>query len=442
MSSKAPEGVPLSRVLTIAAAEFEQAVRSRAFLVGLLAVPLLMALAFGIQALTARRDTSERRFGVVDRTGVLGPALVEAAREHNAREISPTGRRTGPSFLPELVPPGGQDADALRLALSERVRRGELFAFVEIPADVLTAADEAPHLQYHTEYPTYQALPDWLRREASRAVADRRLSSLGADPAVARRLLEPIPLDRKGLVVRTATGEVSVAEKVDAVRAFAMPAIAMFMLFGLVMSSAPQLLNSVIEEKTSRISEVLLGSVGAFHLMLGKLLGSVAVTMVLAVLYVGGGLLMAAQADYFGVIQWGLLPWFALFLVIAVFLYGAMFIAIGAACSEVKDAQGMMMPALILAMFPIFLWLQVAQNPDSAMSVGFSLFPFAAPYLMLLRIAIPPGPPAWQVAIALTGSIAATVAMVWAAGRILRVGLLMQGKTANYRDMWKWIRAK
>ena len=102
----------------------------------------------------------------------------------------------------------------------------------------------------------------------------------------------------------------------------------------------------------------------------------------------------------------------------------------------------MMMPAMILAMFPIFLWLQVVQNPDSPMSVGFSLFPFAAPYLMLLRIAIPPGPPAWQVALAVAGSVAATIAMVYAAGRILRVGLLMQGKTANYREMVRWIMAK
>jgi ABC-2 type transport system permease protein len=363
---------------------------------------------------------------------------------HNAEETSPTGRRFGPAFLPELVAADGQEADATRLTLSERVRRTDLFAFVEIPADVLAPVTgaEAPRLQYYTEYPTYQALPDWLRREVSRAVADRRLAKLGADPAETRRLLEPVPMDRKGLVARTADGKVSEAEKVDAVRAFAMPAIAMFMLFGLVMSSAPQLLNSVIEEKTSRISEVLLGSVSAFHLMLGKLLGSVAVTMLLAVIYVGGGLLLAAQADYFGMIRWSLLPWFALFLVIAVFLYGAMFIAIGAACSEVKDAQGMMMPALILAMFPIFLWLQVAQNPDSAMSVGFSLFPFAAPYLMLLRIAIPPGPPAWQVVLSVAGSVAATAAMVYAAGRILRVGLLMQGKTANYRDMLRWITAR
>jgi ABC-2 type transport system permease protein len=431
----------MSKVLIIAVAEYEQAVRSRAFLIGLLAVPLLMALAFGIQALTARRDTSERHFAIVDRTGVVADAIVRGAALRNAEHVSPTGRRTGPQFLPEVVA-ADADADATRLALSDRVRKGELFAFVEIPADVLTADTGEPTLQYHTEYPTYQALPDWLRREVSRAVADRRLAMLGADPEVARRLLEPLPMDRKGLVVRGADGRISEAEKVDAVRAFAMPAIAMFMLFGLVMSSAPQLLNSVIEEKTSRISEVLLGSVTAFELMLGKLLGSVGVTLTLAVLYVGGGLLLAAQADYMGFIQWGLLPWFALFLLLAVVLYGAMFIAIGAACSEVKDAQGMMMPAMVLAMFPIFLWLQVAQNPDSTMSVSASLFPFATPYLMLMRIAIPPGPPAWQVIVALAGTIVTTVVMVWAAGRIMRVGLLMQGKTANYRDMARWIMAK
>ena len=432
----------MPKVLIIAMAEFEQAVRSRAFILGLLAVPLLMALAFGIQSLTARRDSSERRFAIVDHTGVLAEGVAAQARAHNAEQVSSTGRRTGPIFLPEIVAVDGS-TETTRLALSDRIRRNELFAFVEIPADVLSATGEQePRLGYYTEYPTYQALPDWLRREVSRAVADRRLSSLGADPATTRRVLEPLPMDRKGLVARQDDGRVTEAEKMDVVRAFAVPAIAMFMLFGLVMSSAPQLLNSVIEEKTSRISEVLLGSVNAFDLMLGKLLGSVAVTLLLAVVYVGGGLLISAQADYMGVIPWGLLPWFALFLVIAVFLFGAMFIAIGAACAEVKDAQGMMMPAMILAMIPIFLWLQVAQNPDSALSVGVSLFPFAAPYLMLLRIAIPPGPPAWQVIVAVAGSVAVTVGMVWAAGRILRVGLLMQGKTANYRDMLRWIGAK
>jgi len=429
----------MPKILIIAVAEFEQAVRSKAFLIGLLALPLLMGAAFVVQAYGARRDTSERRVAIVDHTGVVGAHLIDAARVHNAEATSSTGRRTGPHFLAQLVDPAGRGDEDLRLELSDRVRREELFAFVEVPAAVLDVRGERPRVQYFTEYPTYEPLPDWLRTEVGQLVADQRVVRSGGDPVAMRALLAPVSMDRKSLVVRTPDGRVSIAEKVDVLRAFAMPAIAMFLLFALVMSSAPQLLNSVIEEKTSRISEVLLGSVTAFQLMLGKLLGSVAVTLVLAVIYVGGGLLLAAQADYVGLIRWGLVPWFALFLVIAVVLFGSMFIAIGAACSEVKDAQGMMTPAMLVSMFPIFLWLNVAQNPDSAFSVWLSLFPFAAPYLMLLRIAIPPGPPAWQIVLSVLGALLATGAMVFAAGRILRVGLLMQGKTATYREMARWI---
>jgi ABC-2 type transport system permease protein len=312
---------------------------------------------------------------------------------------------------------------------------------VELPAALLDPASEE-RLRYFSQSPTYQTLPEWLGATVSRLTTDQRISATGGDPEAIRRLLERVRVDRKGLVVRDTQGAVSEAPQVDAVRALALPAIAMFLLFGLVMSSAPQLLNIVIEEKTSRISEVLLGSVPAFTLMLGKLLGSVAVTLLLAVIYVGGGLLMAAQFDYFGIIDWMLVPWFLLFLVLAIVLYGAMFIAIGAACSEVKDAQGMMTPALVLGMLPIFLWLNVAQNPDSTYSVLLSLFPFATPYLMLLRLAIPPGPPAWQVALGLVLVCVTTGGMVWVAGRILRVGLLMQGKTASYREMLRWVRAE
>ena len=361
----------MSRVIIIAVAEFEQAVRSRAFLIGLLAVPLLMALAFGIQALTARRDTSERHFAIVDRTGVL-------ARRSSRRRVSTTPRRPRRRAA-------GPDRRSCRRSSPTRARRprrrawrcpigcgaDELFAFVEIPAEVLTASGgDEPRLQYYTRVPD---LSGAARLAAARGEPRRRRPAAVARSAPTRRrrgaCSSRCRWTARAWWCATADGTVSEAEKVDAVRAFAMPAIAMFMLFGLVMSSAPQLLNSVIEEKTSRISEVLLGSVSAFHLMLGKLLGSVGGDDGAGVIYIGGGLLLAAQADYFGLIRWSLIPWFALFLVIAVFLYGAMFIAIGAACSEVKDAQGMMMPALILAMFPIFLWLQVAQNPDSAMSV-------------------------------------------------------------------------
>lgn len=431
----------LSRTWLIASAEFESAIRSKAFIIGLLAVPLIMGVAFLLQIFGGQRDTSARTFAIVDHTGVLAERLVAEAEAYNLESVSDRGMATRVRFLPRVVAPDGRSADEVRLALSDEVSTRALFAFVELPTALLDPGTD-DRAQYFSEYPTYQALPQWLGDTVSRLTTDRRIAMTGGEPDAIRALLTPVRLDRKGLVRRDGQGLVVEAPRVDAVRALAMPAIAMFLLFGLVMSSAPQLLNSVIEEKTSRISEVLLGSVPAFTLMLGKLLGSVAVTLLLAVIYVGGGLLMAAQFDYVGVINWMVVPWFLLFLVLAVVLYGSMFIAIGAACSEVKDAQGMMTPALVLGMLPIFLWLNVAQNPDSTYSVLLSLFPFATPYLMLLRLAIPPGPPAWQVALGLVLVCATAGGMVWVAGRILRVGLLMQGKTASYREMVRWVRAE
>ena len=269
-----------------------------------------MALAFGIQALTARRDTSERRFAIVDRTGVLGPAIVEAARRTTPRRHRrPAGAR-GPRSCRRSRRRTAARTTATRLALSDRVRRGELFAFVEIPAEVLDGLAATTNRACSTT--PVPDVPGPARLVASRGEPGRR----GPSPVDPRRRPGRDAAPARAGARWTArdwscgrpTARSPTAEKVDAVRAFAMPAITMFMLFGLVMSSAPQLLNSVIEEKTSRISEVLLGSVSAFHLMLGKLLGSVAVTMVLAVIYIGGGLLIAAQADYFGLIRWSLHP--------------------------------------------------------------------------------------------------------------------------------------
>ena len=87
----------------------------------------------------------------------------------------------------------------------------------------------------------------------------------------------------------------------------------------------------------------------------------------------------------------------ALFLVLAVMLYGSLYMAVGAACSELKDAQSLMMPVMLLSMLPMFVWTAVIQNPSSPIAVGMSLFPPATPFLMMMRLALKPSPPAWQV---------------------------------------------
>ena len=204
---------------------------------------------------------------------------------------------------------------------------------------------------------------------------------------------------------------------VDKVRTVAIPVGMMMILLFSVMSAAPQLLNSVIEEKMSRISEVLIGSVTPFELMMGKLIGSVAVSVLLAAVYIAGGAAVANYMGYGDALRASDIGWLLLFLVLASFMFGSIFITIGAACSDLKDAQGMMTPAMLIMMLPWMTWFAILNAPDSTMSVGMSLFPTAAPFLMLLRIMIPPGPPVWQIAVAVLLAALTTVAAVYAPAR-------------------------
>ncbi|HEU5115556.1 MAG TPA: ABC transporter permease, partial [Isosphaeraceae bacterium] len=223
------------------------------------------------------------------------------------------------------------------------------------------------------------------------------------------------------------------------IRKILVPASLMFVVFMVVMATTPQLLQSVIEEKMSRISEVLLGSVSPFELMMGKLLGNVGIAMLLASLYVSGGYAVATYFEYTEDISPALLASTALFIAMAVLLYGSLYLAMGSACSELKDAQSLMMPVMLLSMMPMFFWFAVVRAPNSALSVGLSLFPFSTPYLMLLRMATIPGPPAWQVVLSIVLTALTVIACLWAAGKIFRVGLLMQGKPPSLVQMARWV---
>ena len=116
--------------------------------------------------------------------------------------------------------------------------------------------------------------------------------------------------------------------------------------------------------------------------------------------------------------------------------------AVGSACNDLKDAQSMMMPVMILSMLPIFVWTAILTNPSSALSVGLSLFPPASPYLMLMRLAMRPSPPAWQVGLSVAGTALTALFCVWAAAKIFRTGLLMQGKAPSYRELLRWVMAR
>lgn len=443
------------KIWTVASTEFGSSIRTKSFLIGLLVMPIIMVVSIGLQLFVAKRvDTRTRRFAIVDRSGVLYPAIERAAREYNDHTVDASGQAVQPRLEPSSSGPGSSDSQ-LELELSDRVRRGELDAFAVIPTEIARAPDAAggapPAIEYHSDNPNDDLIRNWLAGTLTAEIRSRRFHEAGMDSALVERLSRAPTIDNLGLVYASAkpnanappgSAPIQQAEKVDPIRTAVVPAVLLFVMFTLIMSTAPQLLNSVIEEKMSKISEVLLGSVTPFELMMGKLLGNAAIGIVLATIYVGCGYAVAAYRGYADAIQPGLLAALGLYLVLAILLYGSLYMAVGSACNDLKDAQSLMMPVMLLSMLPIFVWFAVLRDPSSGLSVGLSLFPPASPYLMLMRLAMRPSPPAWQVVLSVVGTTCTALLCVWGAAKIFRTGLLMQGKAPSYRELVRWVMTK
>ena len=432
----------MSRILVVATTEFLTLVKTKAFIIGILMLPVMLGLSFGFQIFAARHsDVEDHAFAVIDHTGVLYPVIAQAAEEHNAK--SGTGKdRTGPYFVPSQIEVNGRDAADVKAELSTSVRRKQLFAFVEIPEKVLdVTATQPDQIDYYTETPSYDALPDWLNQVLQKEITGRRFVSASVDRNLVTQLTRPARVTTLGLVEKKADGTLSEAKKANPIATFVLPFGMMYLLFIALMSSAPQLLTAVIEEKMSRISEVLISSITPTQLMLGKLLGVAAVAALLALIYLGGGVYALMQSGQFELVQPALLAWFVVYLLCAVLMFGSVFVAIGAACSDLKDSQSMMQPVMMFLLLPMLASAIVLRQPNSMVSTVASLFPTASPFLMLVRLAMSPPPPAWQVALSVVLTLGTTAVLIWAAARIFRIGLLMQGKPPNLPELLKWIRA-
>jgi ABC-2 type transport system permease protein len=206
-----------------------------------------------------------------------------------------------------------------------------------------------------------------------------------------------------------------------------------------VMLGAQPLMHSVMEEKTLRIAEVLLGSVRPFELMMGKLIGMVGVSLTVATVYLVGVYFALKQAHYDQYFPTDVIWWFIMYTVLAVLMFGSIFAAVGASVSDLKESQNLLTPVMLVAFAPMFVWMNVVREPNSTLSTVLSLFPTATPMLMIVRQVVPPGIPIWQPILGTVLVLLTTATFVWAAGRIFRVGILMQGKGAKISDMFRWL---
>ena len=207
-----------------------------------------------------------------------------------------------------------------------------------------------------------------------------------------------------------------------------MPAAVMMLMWMMVLMGAMPLLNAVMEEKNQRIAEIMLGAARPFELMMGKVLAGLGVSLTGSAIYLVVAMFALGNLGIAGYVPYHILPWFFAYLVLNIFMLGAIFAAAGSLCTDAKDVQNMTLPAMLPSLIPMFIWMPVVQQPLSTFATATSLFPLFTPILMLLRQCTPEAIPAWQPWVGLAGVIATAILCVWIGGRVFRLGMLWQGR--------------
>jgi ABC-type Na+ efflux pump permease subunit len=431
----------MSKILKLTKREYKASVKTKGFIIGLLLAPLLTGgSSFAFILLKDRVDNTDKKIAIVDRSGVVANALIEAANMRNTKDIydQKTGKKVKPAYLFEIVTPD-KKPEAQRLELSDRVRNGSLHAFVEIDQNVVHPGKKDSRIAYYAKNSAIDEIRRWIDWPINDYLRKLRLADAGIDESAVKDLFAWVSAEGMGLVsVDTDTGAVKDAKRANEAEAVVVPLVMTMLMFMMFMMGAMPLLNSVMEEKTQRIAEVLLGSVKPFEFMMGKVLGGVGVSLTSSLVYVVGGVFAVRRMGLGEYIPYHILPWFFAYMMLAIIMLGALFSALGAACNDPKDAQSLSMPAMFLVLIPMFLMTPIITQPHSNFVTLLSFFPTFTPFIMLIRQSTPGGVPMWQPYVGLLGMLVFTVLFVWAGGRIFRVGILMQGETPKLGNILRW----
>jgi ABC-2 type transport system permease protein len=411
-------------LLAVTKREYLQRVRSKWFIFATVAAPVLMIGMMVVPIIFESRNQEARRnIALVDETGVL------------AERIAPRLEEAG--FRVNTVDPEN------RSLLEAQVAGGDFGGFIVLPREALTRG----RVEYHGESGPGAITGLSIRGIVAQSALEQRLSEAGEDVDYEALFgggeLEVFILEGNGGSNPEDTPE------------FLGGFIGAMLLYTTILLYAVAVMRATLEEKTSRVVEILVSSIRPSELMLGKILGvgsvgltQLAIWILFGVLAFTMGLpaLLAAQpemADPEFILQAlpgaGLASLFLALFLGGFFLYAAAYASVGAMCSTEEDAQQAQVPVIMLLIPSVALVMPVIQDPNSTLAVATSLFPFFTPVLLYARAATG-SVPLWQIVTALVLLFGGVWVMAWVAGRIYRVGILMQGKRPTLPELWRWVR--
>ena len=422
----------MRKIWLVVKREYLTRVRTKGFVLSTVGLPLFSVGIFVITlALTARKTDQPVRISILDNLGGMAPQIVLELREK-----LPDGR-----LLYHLADTWDRPASGatVREDLSQQVREGRIDGFLELPQDILSGKEPILHLRNVNDFQTIYA----IRRAVNYAIVARRLSDRGVHIDNLSDVMRGAELT---LVKITKSGESE-----ENGQSFLVQLSIVMVLYITLLVYGVMTMRSVLEEKTTRVVEILASSLRPSHLLTGKILGVAGVGLTQYLIWISTAGLVSAYGAAAGAAFWPgakspdlhlpavYLVYPVIFFLAGYFLYASLYAALGSIGSSEEDLQQVQMPVILALVGCILLSPIVQRAPNSPLAITLTMIPFFSPILMVFRIMVQT-PPFWQIGLSLAICVATTVVVIRVSAKIYRVGLLMYGKRPSLPEVLRWLR--
>ena len=412
--------------------EYVTRVHTKGFIFATILIPVLSTGLFAFSIfLATRQNDRTMNIAILDNTGGFATVI--------AKSLSNTLPNGLPAFRVVKTIDRPLAEDDARKDLLAQVNAGSLDGFLILPKNITGAAAA----EFHTRNTGDFTLEGAVGHAVTDAVITRRLSDRGIHLENLHEIIHSVEIKMVKVTRRGETEEKG--QTFITAIVLAMLLYVTLIMYGIVT------MRSVLEEKTTRIVEVLISAVTPFQLLAGKIVGVAAVAFTQYLIWITtasllgayGGALAAAYRPGESIINFRLPPFvlvsLLVYFLLGYFLYASIYAAIGAAASNEQDAQQMQLPATLPIVMSFLMFNVILRDPGSTLSVVLSEIPFFSPILMLLRISVQT-PPLWQIALSIVLLLLTTLGVVYFSARIYRVGVLMHGKRPSLVEILRWVR--
>lgn len=409
--------------MAVARWEFIEKVKTKAFIIGLFMTPLIMGIFTVVPALLADKgDEKTKTFGVIDETHSFTTVI-------NAQMLGKFKLDNGkPNYSIKEINDENTETEHLKILGTAQLASGEIEGYFIIPKDVL----EKGKIEYRAENVGNARDQNRFSKVLEDIIIEQRLKSYGYDAPKIRKLMTEI--DIKTFKVSKHGEE----KESGFMETFMTGYVFIMMLMFLVLSTGQMLIRSVIEEKANRIVEVLVSSCSSQELMSGKIIGLSLLGLTTVAFW---GLIMAAvnfaTPVTFVTID-NLILLFAYF-ILGYFMYVGIFIIAGSTVSTEQEAQQMTGYITIFLVLPIAFAVPLMFNPDSMLVKILSQIPLLIPTMMALRLSVR-APEWWEIALSLTTLVVTIYGLMWVAGKVFRIGILITGKKPSLKEIYGWLK--